>query len=397
MKPTITLVSNSPGEVTTFLRPVAAELHRRRPDWRSEIALVPCPYATGAEAEVVRGWQLADQVLTPWQTTLHWLRGRPSTPGAVCFLGGDPWHALLLKKRFGVPAIAYFPEKHSWEDSRWLGGFDHVVLGYPAEAQNRGPRYHSLGDLRVDAVRARLEGLPEPSGDTQTLAIFPGSRWLHLKASMGPFQHVVDLLHQQNPRRRFLLSVSPFVKPAQLADAASNPFSLGLARGRGRVEGDLLFTEGGATIELVWGDPYAVITQCDLALSLPGTNTAELAIAGKPTVVPLSRRVPVGGGGLLGLLDGKALQRLPGLTRLKTHLKDRKFNKLKLLALPNQLAGRQVMPEFFVRDDMSDLFDFLSQLLENAAERRRIGEDARAVMGPPGAAARFVDLLEEIV
>lgn len=388
---TITLISNSPGEVTTFLRPVATELALRHPDWRREIALVPCPYATGAEAEVIRGWNIADEVLTPGQTTLRWLKGQREDRRAVCFLGGDPWHALLWKRRFGVPAVAYFPEPSSWESTRWQGGFDKVLLGYPGQHEARGPQFSYPGDLRVDAVRARLEALAhsEQTHSRPTLALFPGSRWLHLKASLGPFLHVVDQLHQQRPDLRFLLSVSPFVSRQKLADAASNPFSFGLAMSRARLQDNLLLCEGGATVELVWGDPYQVISQCDLAISLPGTNTAELAIAGKPTVLPLSDRVPVGGGGLLGLLD-----RLPGFGPLKHYLKHRKYRRLKLLALPNQLAGRMVMPEFFVRDDLSDLFDFLGQLLDNAAELRRIGQEAQEVMGPPGAARRFVEALE---
>lgn len=391
MTTTITLISNSPGEVTTFLRPVAGEIGRLHPEWRREIALVPCPYATGAEAEVIRGWGIADRVLTPGQTTREWLRGNREGRRVVCFLGGDPWHALIWKRRFGVPAVAYFPEPSAWENTRWLGGFDRVLLGYPGDHQARGPRFSYPGDLRVDAVRARLEAVKptEPATKGTTLALFPGSRWLHLKASMGPFLHVVEQLHRQRPDTRFLLSVSPFVSPEKLADAASKPLSLGLAVSRARLLDNLLLCEGGATIELVWGDPYRVIAECDLALSLPGTNTAELAIAGKPTVLPLSDRVPVGGGGLLGILD-----RLPGFGFLKQYLKQRKYRRLKLLALPNQLAGRMVMPELMVRDDLSDLFDFLSELLDNAAELRRIGQEAREVMGPPGAARRFVEAVE---
>ena len=367
------------------------------------MALVPCPYATGAEVEVIRSWGAADEVWRPAQTTWRWLKGRePKGLGAIGFLGGDPWHALLLKRRFGQSAVAYFPEFSSWEKTRWLGGFDQIALGYrPTEVNSssderlkiREGRF--IGDLRVDAVRNRLEAFDvqkarEASG--QTLAIFPGSRWLHLKASLGPFLSMADRLYEERPDRRFILSVSPFVSRKQLADAAANPFPLGLAASKAEIRGDYLVTELGAPVELVWGDPYRVIAECDLALSLPGTNTAELGIAGKPAVIPLSYRVPVGGGGLLGLLD-----RVLGFGFLKRYLKEHKYQRLKLLALPNQLAGRMIMPEFFVRDDLSDLFDFLSRLLDDPNERRRIGEEARTVMGPTGAAERFVDLLEMAV
>ena len=389
----ITLVSNSPGEVATFVRPVASELKARHPDWCLRIALVPCPYATGAEASVIRSWNIADEVWTPRQTTWNWLLGKGAGPGAVAFLGGDPWHALLLKQRFRVRALAYFSEQSSWERTRWLGGFERVLLGYSVDPASRDDHPGFPGDLRVDAVRERLDSLAlTKSAEELILGVFPGSRWLHLKASLGPFLYTVERLQKLRPGLRVMMAVSPFVSADRLRNAASKPLSFGLAISRGEVVGDTIRTEGGATIELVWGDPYRVIAACDLALSLPGTNTAELAIAGKPTVVPISDRVPVGGGGLLGILD-----RLPGFDKLKHHLKHRKYRKLRLLALPNQLAGREVMPEFFVRDDMSDLVEFLDQLLEDPLRRQRIGEEAQAVMGPPGAASRVVDSLEELV
>lgn len=392
MKPRVTLVSNSPGEVSTFVRPVAEEIARKHPDWVLDVALVPCPYATGAEAQVIRAWGLAATVFTPFQTVGQFFRGRDPGPGAVVFLGGDPWHALLLKWRFQVPALAYFAEPHSWETASWLGGFDRILAGYPhTEGLGDAPRTF-IGDLRVDAVLSRLAQQQLRQDDRLTLAVFPGSRWLHLKASMGPFLHVIAKLFSRRPELRLVLSVSPYVSRKQLADACARPVKFGLHVTRGRIDGEVLVADGGAPIELVWGQPYQVITECDLALCLPGTNTAELAIAGKPTVVPLSDRVPIGGGGLLGILD-----RLPGLRALKKTLRYRKYHRLPFLALPNRLAGRAVVPEFFVRDDLEDLFDFLVALLDNAAERQRIGEEARAVMGPPGAAKKLVEAIEAVI
>lgn len=392
MNPTLTLVGNSPGEVSTFLRPVASELASRHPSWRQQIALVPCPYATGAEAKVIRGWNLVDEVWTPTQTIAHFIRGGHPKPGAIIFLGGDPWHALLLKKRFKIPALGYFPEPHSWQYTHLLGGFDHVLTAYSAPLQSTNPKTSFIGDLRVDAVLARLKEEPIQERSKTTLSIFPGSRWLHLKASLGAFQYVVAKLYEANPNRRFILSVSPYVSSKQLRNASAKPLNFGLATARGEVVGDKLIIEGGAQIELIFGNPYSAIAQCDLALSLPGTNTAELAIAGKPVVVPLSARAPVGGGGLLGLID-----QLPGLSRLKLKLRFRKYNKLPLLALPNRIAGRIVTPEFFVRDDLLDLFDFLDALLDNAAQREHIGAQLRSVMGTKGAAKKLVDVVEAIL
>jgi len=376
------LVSNSPGEVSTFVRPVLTELRRNHPDWAVQLCLVPCPYATGAEAEVADSWPDPPQVWTPWETTKAWWSGsQKGKSGVVVFLGGDPWHALLLKRSFHMPVSAYFPEHSSWEETRWLGGFDQILRGYG-----------DLGDLRVDAVRHAVSHYPQKEGAPLTLGLFPGSRRLHLMSSLGPFLRVLEGVKKHLPAVKLLLAASPFVGRTELAKAAAQPLNFGLALSRAHLEGERLVTENGTEIEVVWGKPYEVMARCDLALSLPGTNTAELAIAGKPTVVPLSYRVPVGGGGILGLLD-----RLPGLGFLKYLLRERKRKKLTFVALPNQLAGRQVIPEFFVRDDLTDLVDFVANLLGDEERRTAMGREAQAVMGEPGAARRVVEQFTALV
>ncbi|MFA5506878.1 MAG: hypothetical protein WC314_10825 [Vulcanimicrobiota bacterium] len=389
MNPTLYLISNSPGEVSTFVKPVVAELRERHPEWTLQVCLVPCPYATGAEAQVIAEWPERPLVWGPWETVRAWWRGEgKGRPGAVVFLGGDPWHALLLKRRLGLPCLAYFSEPSGWEETRWLGGFDKVVIGYSG-AEPSGGRI-SIGDLRVDAVTRALQAHLRPNKEKLTLAVFPGSRWLHLKAFLGCFLKVVDDLASED--LEVLLAASPFISQKRLADAARRPWRWGVAQARAELQDSTLTTENGTRVRVVWGEPYQVMAGCDLALSLPGTNTAELAIAGKPTVVPLHPRAPVGGAGILGLLDS-----LPGLESLKHYFKQRKKRRLKLIALPNQLAGRVVMPEFFVRDDLQDLSDFVSDLLRDPERRAAIGREAREVMGPPGATGRLVDQLEALL
>jgi hypothetical protein len=383
------LVSNSPGEVSTFVRPVVQVIRERHPEWKLQVCLVPCPYATGAESRVIASWPERPAVWTPWETTKAWWKGvGRGRRGAVVFLGGDPWHALFLKHRFRMPCLAYFPEPSGWEKTEWLGGFDRVAVGYSMD--DTGARRLAVGDLRVDAVTNALASHTERDSSKLTLAIFPGSRWIHLKAILGSFLKVVDDVIRDDVE--VLLAASPFVSRENLANAAAHPWKWGLSQVRSELRQDTLVTENGTEVSVVWDDPYEVMARCDLALSLPGTNTAELAIAGKPTVVPLSLKASIGGGGLLGILE-----RMPGLEGLKRYLRGRKKARIKLVALPNQLAGRVVMPEFFVQDDLRDLSAFMSELMNDPERRRAIGREARQVMGPAGAAERLVDGLERLL
>ena len=289
--------------------------------------------------------------------------------------------------------MAYFPEQNSWESTRWLGGFEQVALGYTRELSSS--RETLIGDLRVDAVTtACQQSRPHQTRATEglTLALFPGSRWIHLKASLGPFLKVCEQLKERHPKLEIILAASPFIDAQNLAQAAANPIDLGLAYSRAHLHRDHLISENNTAIEVLWAKPYEAMARCDLALSLPGTNTAELAIANKATVVPLSYRVPVGGGGLLGIVD-----RLPGLTLVQDQLRRRKKQQLKFVALPNQIAGRSIVPELMVQDNLENLVELLSSLLQNPSRRREIADQSREVMGPVGASEKLLQLIESTV
>ena len=47
--------------------------------------------------------------------------------------------------------------------------------------------------------------------------------------------------------------------------------------------------------------------------------------------------------------------------------------------------------------DMANLADFLVELLRDESRRKAIGNEAREVMGGPGAGARVVELIEQAI
>jgi len=202
------LTTNSPGELHSWVRGTVAELRRQRPELRIAVALVPCPYASGAEARVAAGIPGVDLVLKPLQTVLMSLGWRPAglpwdQPGVVVFLGGEPWHAYLLARSLRRPAVAYavrpFP---------LAGRFARVGTLDPGLAD-------TLRDRGCAGVRAVgnliLDGVPEAAGAGEgphgpTLGLFPGSRCLHLQASLAVFLRVAELVKGRVPQVRCLLA-----------------------------------------------------------------------------------------------------------------------------------------------------------------------------------------------
>src|SRR5690625_2828128 len=122
---TIYLTTNSPGEVSTWLRPVVKALrsgaggHAIAPE-RIVVFLNPCVYATGNEARVAQEIAGVETVITPWETVQYALAGRRPRAlrqrqntdsvggkGALLHLGGEIKLSAWLARRLKVPAFLY--------------------------------------------------------------------------------------------------------------------------------------------------------------------------------------------------------------------------------------------------------------------------------------------------
>ncbi|GAH80161.1 unnamed protein product, partial [marine sediment metagenome] len=114
------IVTNSPGELIGWVRPVVRSLKKKAPGIEIVVVITPCQYASGMEREVAKGFPEVDLIVGPNEYLKYVFLGiRPSQFGSadwgvVLFLGGDPFHAFLLSRRLGFPAVAY-TQKLRWK------------------------------------------------------------------------------------------------------------------------------------------------------------------------------------------------------------------------------------------------------------------------------------------
>ena len=109
----VVIISNGPGELSTWVRPVVNELNKifNNGQWANKcdislrLILVPCPNANGKEYDFAKSWKKFDLVT---QSKSFWkLLIKPSiyakwpSKGIVIFLGGDQFWSVLLAKRLG--------------------------------------------------------------------------------------------------------------------------------------------------------------------------------------------------------------------------------------------------------------------------------------------------------
>ena len=391
------LVGNGPGELTGWIHPVASAARQLAPtDLRLTLVLSPTQFAGGREVDVVKSWALFDRIVTPPEVT-RLVLGVGTIPigpqASVIHLGGDLWFSARIARRLGAPAGAFAEtplilRRHRafvriFATSEDLAAYLRAQ-GVPAE------RITVTGDPRVDAVlggRHSPRNALQPSqhameasassagganGGEERVAILAGSRDRYFQTLVPYFMHAAHAIAIRRPHITFHIITAEFLSPEVITAMREE------------------VRQRWPTLRVVWvrEDPWGALARADLTLTIPGTNTVELAILGAPfaVIVPVEvlDRVPTE-----GLLE--YVGRLPGLGRLiKREAARRYFARPRLLALPNLRAGHAIVPEWIGRWTPSELANRVGELLDDAPRRAAMQVALRQVYPASGGAAAAI-------
>lgn len=408
---TIVLVSNGPGELSTWARPLASRLHRLLPLRPVEpsagcglrMVLVPCPNATGQEHRVAEGWGLFERVLPA--SRFWWLLLRPRrhgpwpSRGVVVFLGGDQFWTVLLSARLGYRHLTYA----EWV-ARWPRWNDRIAAMGPAAASSLPARWQQrctvVGDLMADlSEQARTT---DPLTPGEWVALLPGSKRAKLQIGVPFLLETADRLAALRPGCRFLLPVAPTTSVAELLayGGSSNPIQRhygGTGPAQPTLMGGHLCTRRGTEVLLLEDHPaHGPLSQCSLALTTVGANTAELGALGIPMIV----LVPTQHLHLMQAWDGwmGLLARLPGLRRLLgVALTAWRMRNRGFLAWPNISAGRAVVPERVGPITPDQIAAEAADWLREPDRLAGMRDDLRSLRGESGAVDALAALVQELL
>lgn len=415
----IIITTNSPGEVAGWVRP-AVDAIKALP-WETEISVFvpPCMFASGAECGVIGSLPGVARVIGPKEVIKYATLGVrpkgfvPAPVGLVLFLGGDLAYAAILAKRLRYPAIAYTEGLANWPASFARFAVPYTKMG--RRLQSKGvsdAKLRVIGNLMLDAVKPELP--PEEVrgalgiGQRPLLLLMPGSRPQHLEY-MAPFLlQASQLAAGEITDIAPIISLSPFVSEDQLAQALAGASAsrLGFAGeyipGRMTEDGrtawespGIIRTPGGLTVPILRGRQYDLMGAADLALSLPGTNTAELAYLNVPMIVVLQleypERIPLEG--LPGLIGG-----IPVLGgAIKRWLLPKVLAKVEYTAWPNRLAGAAIVPEVRGKISPEDVGRQAIRLLSDPRRRADMSQRLAGLAGETGASVRLAHLVAEVL
>ena len=404
----ILILSNGPGEVTTWVRAVVQELKQQLPHARLSVVLAPCSNATGTETRIVQSYAV-DRVQGPkhfWQfllwgkTANKW---RWQSKGAVLFLGGDQFFALIIGKRLGYRIVTYA----EWE-ARWWRWVDAIGAMNETVRSQIAPKHRHkcqiVGDLMLDLDLSHSQ---KTETAQEIVAFLPGSKPMKLTQGIPFAAGYAEAMRSRRPQTKVAIPVAPTLDLPTLAkfgDPQQNPVarkihpaSLKLVDSHNG-ERPYFETTGGVKIEL-WKEfpAHHLLIQARLCITTIGANTAELGALGLPMLVTIpTQQIDAmrAWDGLPGLLAN-----LPGIGPLFARL----FNSLMywiyrrkrtLWAWPNIWAGgEEIVPEIVGDFTPDDLARYSCEYLENPDKLADMQAKLRQVRGEPGAAQKLVALV----
>ena len=388
------LCTNGPGELYTWAGPMLRAVRNARADLRVVLSLLPCPFASGQELRIAR--DLGFDAVTTVPEYLAFAAGGPrptayqGSSGLVLQLGGDAMHAVRIAQRLKRPVWRYSFEPY------WNAGLEKLFVHDSRtleKAQKSGPpdKLENIGNLTADALEFQT---PAPKLPGLDVLIMAGSRRFEVIHMLPLFAAVAERIAARLPDVGFHWSRSKLLTDEALGVAFSAQKVLDLGGVPVRLEGNQLITPNGVNIHIAEEEErYGLMKTADLALTIPGTNTLELGIAGVPSVVCLPLQKPE-----LIPIEG-SLQYIAAIPVLGPWLKRKAalavLSKYKFVALPNIIADESIQPE--LRGDVTPVWiaNESLRLLESSEVRAQIRSRLKATMPEPGAADRLAERVIE--
>ena len=419
----ILVLSNGPGELATWVRPVVQALREHlgcdRTSVRISVILSPCPHATGKEAKIAASYPEVDRVQAPEHFLPFLLSGKTAEnwdwheKGVVLFLGGDQFCTVVIGKRLKYRTVIYAEWEARWY--RWIDKFatmkqeifDKIPPKYANKFTVVGDLIAEVGDRKLDrAGTDKLDragtGAP-PLREMELIGLLPGSKPAKLALGVPLCLSIAQSIHRIRPETRFVIPVAPTIDLqtlARFADPEQNPCLHLFANSAAELhltESPFLQTTNGLQIELWTETPaYDLLSECSLCLTTVGANTAELGSLAVPMIVliPMQQLDAMKAwDGLPGLLANLPLVGSVFATVINWLIW--RLGKRKLYAWPNIWAQAEIVPELVGKLEPEVVAGLAIDYLSHPEKLAQMGDRLRGVRGESGAAKKIAQLVFE--
>ena len=407
----VVIISNGPGELTTWVKPVLNNLNKELLTLKSKkqinfylrLILVPCPNANGNEHEIAKQWSGLDFV-TPakifWRFLLnpHSFTQWPDR-GIVIFLGGDQLWSVLLAKRLGYKCITYAEWVARWP--KWNSS----IAAMNKKVKTKLPKRYQkkckiIGDLMADIEKTDKYSLTIKK--EKWIAILPGSKKAKLSIGIPFFLEVADHISSSRNDIKLMIPVAPTVNIKDFLHYQSNinPIAKNYSSKikfikelKKSIFQYVLKTENNTKIYLLASGPtYPILKQCELAITTVGANTAELAAINLPMIVVLPTQhlsLMTAWEGIFGIIG-----KIPILNKIiSLSIKTWYLNNKKFFSWPNIKSKKLIVPERIGKFTPKEIAHEVLFLLKNKKLLQYQKDELRRERGKKGAVQKLTKLI----
>ena len=358
----ITILTNGPGELWGWVRPVASELRKR--GHSISLWLLPCPFSSGHEREAASLLGV-DKLEGPSSTSVIWSEAAHEHTDRIIQLGGDIAFGIRMAKFSGVSLTVY-----SYRHRKVIPGAK-MLTAYHQQANF--PSVTPIGDLVKDSVNMDITPSALSSWNwhydpaSPRILFLPGSRPKIRAAVISWLCELRDEITRRIPNARIRSLFPQFMPEEEIKHwhkAGLNPVRAGAG---------------------------AAMTESDYAITQPGTNNFEMMHTGLPGIVVAPEKfldyIPVGGiaGFVTGLpIVGKIIRR-QALIRTVS-----KWNGY--ISLPNRTFQRDILIEMWGNVNAGMIAEKVAaEIWDKDGLKAAVSELLRQ-SGDSGAASRLCDI-----
>ena len=407
----VVIVSNGPGELATWVRPVVEKLNKinestfenNKMDFKLRLVLVPCPNGTGKEFKVANSWNKFDLITKSnsfWKLLInpHSFTNWPKK-GVVIFLGGDQLWSILLAKRLGYINITYA----EWI-SRWPQWTNQIAAMNQKVKELIPKKYKNkcqvIGDLMAD-IKLNSE-ISIKNSKINYIALLPGSKKAKLSVGIPFFLEIADNIAKKNQNINFIIPIAPTTNKSEYLffQSERNPIAKCYSSKIKTIKNIkdtnfdyLIETTKNTKIYLIKKHPcYEILKECDLAITTVGANTAELAAISLPMLVVL----PTQHLNMMNAWDGifGVIGKISFINRILTFIIKRfYFKQKKFFAWPNIKSQKMIVPERIGNISPKEIAREALFLIKNRDNLKIMSENLLKERGEKGAAEKLAYII----
>jgi hypothetical protein len=353
------ILSNSPGEIYTWVIPASHIIKSNFKLNKFDLYLTPCMFASNKEYYLIYYLNIFDKIFKPKETIFRIFFKNKSHYDIFFHMGGDIWYSTKFKSKDNI-LISY-----GWGNKKLDKYYDFYLVPnqyYLNKLINRNLNLNKIIKIK-DLAFYKIDQIDFSTlVKENSIGFMLGSRLIEFLTLYDIYYQTIEFLINEHglDNYKFYFYISPFV----LVDVINQDISLIYNK---KIENkkdfdnkiiDYLIKNNkkfklilDEKIEFIFDDEskYKSIYKNELVVTIPGSKTNEIGYISTPMLIILPTQKPeyIPIWGIAGWFDffGNLGKKIKGIF-VKNYINSFIKTKKRFISLPNMIANNEIVKEY---------------------------------------------------